>query len=285
MYLVIPLCGVAGQIATYQRGQSGIIGGMNYKIMLPDQFGNKLEVLQELPEKGDKFPTIIMVPGFGNDLHELGYFDEVSLSLVQHGFQTLRFSFEGTGQSQGAFLQMTVESQMAQLQDVIAYTQKDRFTLKNRIGLLAQQFGAAITIASLPHPEISSMVFSGALLDPENTLTKWFRRERGYNPLEISKRGRGDRSMVKVGPQVWKSLPHFNYLKLCKNISTPILFVHGGKDQYTKPAVAYEGYNLATGPKKFQLIEKADHAFTKAFRDTAIDLICTRFTETLSANL
>ncbi len=75
---------------------------MKYDLRIRDSFGNLLEVRQDLPDKGDSFPTILMVPGFGADLHETGLFDDISTALVKNGCQTIRFSFEGTGKSDGS---------------------------------------------------------------------------------------------------------------------------------------------------------------------------------------
>lgn len=254
---------------------------MKYKLQVGDHQGRQLEVLQELPDKGDKFPTVLMVPGFGNDLHEFGFFDEVSTTLVRNGMQTLRFSYAGVGNSQGDFSQSNVEDMIEQYKSVLEYTLKDRFTIKGSFGVLAHQFGTCIVLGAQQEDPIASFVFTSAIADPEDVISRWYRRQRAYNPDGISSRDRSNRTTTSIGSNFWPSTRRFNFISLARKLEKPSLFIHGGRDQYVKGNQAYLLYEAAAGRKKFHLIEKADHGFTGIYRDTAINLIVERFIETL----
>ena len=115
-----------------------------------------------------------MVPGFGADLHEYGFFDEISGVLVRNGFLTFRFSFEGCGASHGEFVNMTIDRQVQQIHDILDYIKKDRFTNLRKIGLLAQSFGGCSTIAALPFKSIKSFIFTSFPIDPLTSLSKRF---------------------------------------------------------------------------------------------------------------
>lgn len=255
---------------------------MKYEYFVRDSFGNNLEVLQELPDKGDVFPTVVMVSGFGADLHEYGLFDEISTLLVKNGFQTIRFCFEGTGKSDGEFVTMTMLKQAQQLKDILnECVLKDRFADKSRIGLYAQSFGTATTVAALPLPMIRTFMFSSATADPQDSLGRLFRRQRGYNPEGISKRERSDNKIIKIGPEFWQDLRRHNLIGLIRKLSQPILFVHGTKDKKVKARESLLYFDAVKSRKKFQVIELADHAFTGRFRAAFLGVILDWFEETL----
>lgn len=254
---------------------------MEYQEKVTDEYGHKLEVISEIPNRGQKFPTIILVPGFGADVHEFGYFDQISDILVKNGFQTVRFSFEGTGNSTGSFIDMTVEKQVSQLKTIVAKVASDRFTNTEHIGLLAHQFGVSTTMAALPLSQIKSFVFTGALAHPDDSFGRWFRRQRGYNQKGVSARELADNTKLEIGSSFWKSLSHFSFVSLARKITQPVLFLHGMKDQRVKFLQANEYYNVINSRKKFLVIEKADHAFTGKFRARALEIIKDWFLETL----
>ena len=255
---------------------------MKYDLRVRDSFGNNLEVLQELPDKGDKFPTVLVVPGFGADAHESGFFDDISDALVKNGFQTIRFSFEGTGKSEGSFLDMTLTKQIQQLKDILKYVKKDRFTNPRKLGLLAQSFGTATTVAALPFSGFKSFLFTSSVVYPYESLSKLFKRQRGFDPEGVSERQKADNTDTRIGPQFWKDLGRYNLPQQIKKLNNQILFIHGGNDRKVKVWEAEELYNAVNIRKKFQVIEKADHAFTREFRPKLLELIVVWFNETLS---
>ena len=254
---------------------------MKYDLRVRDSCGNLVEVLQELPDKGDKFPTILMVPGFGMDLHEYGYFDEVSDVLVKNGFQTFRFSFAGTGKSERDFISMTVDKQVQQLTDLLKYVKNDRFTNKRKIGILAQSFGTVIVRRALPIPGIKTIVFTATPPDPYTSLEKWFKRQRGFFPDGISQIQRADKRITKIGPQFWQNLGTYNFVREIQKLTQPLLLIHGGNDDRIRKWKVEEYFNHIPGVKRLQIIEKSDHAFNGKFRPQVLKLIADWFDETL----
>jgi len=254
---------------------------MKYELKIPNAQGQQLEVLQEIPDKGDKFPTVILVSGFGADLHEFGYFDEITTVLLQNGFQTFRLSFSGTGKSQGNFEEMTMESQAAEFKLLLDYVRHDRFTIKNKVGVFAQSFGASVVISALPLVGISTFLFSATQAFPGETLARHFKRQRGFNPEAVSKMERADKSITRIGPQFWRSEKRHNLIGKIRQIAQPVLFIHGSKDKKVKGAEALLLYNAVTSKKKFHLIENSNHSFTGRFRPKVLELIVEWFEETL----
>ncbi len=254
---------------------------MKYDLKVTDSFGKRLEVRQEIPDKGEKFPTVILVPGFGMDLHEYGYFDDITMLLVRHGFQVVSFSFEGSGNSAGDFTQMTLDSQVQQLKDIIEYVKKDRFTKLDKIGLLGQSFGATVIITGLPISEIKTIIFTSAPIYPGESLAKRLKRQRSYNPEGISKLLRSDNRETKIGPAIWENLEKYDFVKSIRKVTQPILFIYGSKDRSIKYADMDKFFNSVSGKKKIHIIDQGDHGFTAKFRPKVLELIVQWFEETL----
>lgn len=254
---------------------------MKYDLKIRDSSGNLLEVLQEFPGKGEKFPTVLMVPGFGVDLHEYGYFDEANSLLIKNGFQTFRFSFEGTGRSEGNFVEMTLDKQARQLKDILEYLKKDRFTNTRKIGILAQSFGTTTAIAALPLPGVKTIVFTSAPPDSYESLARWFKGQRGFNPGGISEIERSDKRKTRIGAQFWKNLQKHNFEENLRLISQPILFIYGSKDKRIKRWEIQRIFLKVSARKKLQLIDLADHGFTGKFRPQVLELLLDWFEETL----
>lgn len=235
---------------------------MKYEFFVKDAKGRKLEVLQQIPDKGDVFPTVLLVPGFGVDLHEYGLYDDLATALIKNGFQTWRFSFAGTGRSEGNFAETTLEYQVEQLKDIIDAVSNDRFTDKTRIGFLGHAFGASVIIAGLPYDGIQSLLFMSPMAEPYDNIAKMYKRQRGFNPVSVSKMERPNKENTSIGPQFWKSLSHFNLVSQSKKATQPVLIIHGSKNFKVKGYEVEHYFRTISAPKKAHIIEKADHGFT-----------------------
>ena len=254
---------------------------MKYNSKIRDSFGKQLEVLQEIPSKGDKFPTIVMVSGFGADCHEYGLFDDISDLLIRNGFQTIRFNFEGIGGSEGDFVEMTIEKQSQQVKDILKFTLKDRFTDKKKIGILTQSFGGPTVMAALPLEKVSTFLFMSAPAYPADSLARYFKRQRGYDPLGISKRERSDNRITSIGPKFWQTLTKYNFLQEVKKLTQPVLFINGTKDKNVSYSEAQLYYDAVTSKKKLHYIYHANHGFTRQFREKLLELVKDWFNQIL----
>ena len=73
---------------------------MSPSATVTNRFGENLEILLQRPADSDHPPGILLVSGFGMDLHEAGNSnDEFSRHYLAAGWATLQFSFAGCGNS------------------------------------------------------------------------------------------------------------------------------------------------------------------------------------------
>jgi len=74
-----------------------------YCMEIRNNQGELLEVIAEGSSLENADKVLLLVHGFGTDLHEKGIFDELSHSVADSfpGFCVIRFSWSGCGKSEG----------------------------------------------------------------------------------------------------------------------------------------------------------------------------------------
>lgn len=98
----------------------------------------------------------------------------------------------------------------------------------------------------------------GSSAHPKETLIELF--ANGYNPNGISTRRKSNETITKVKPPFWKDFENHHLLESIKKIQSPILFIHGEKDDIVPISEMKASYfNNANDPKEKIVIEGADH--------------------------
>lgn len=104
----------------------------------------KLAARLSLPamQMGEKCPIVIFSHGFGGDM-TFHLFEPLLKNLNQIGIGVLRFDFNGCGQSEGNFEDMTVPNEIDDLINVIAYARQ--LSVTKNISLLGHSQGGVVT--------------------------------------------------------------------------------------------------------------------------------------------
>lgn len=104
----------------------------------------KLAAKISLPsmQDGEKCPIVIFSHGFGGDM-TFHLFEPIVKNLNQIGIGVLRFDFNGCGQSEGKFENMTVPNEVEDLINVIAYARQ--LSVTKNISLLGHSQGGVVT--------------------------------------------------------------------------------------------------------------------------------------------
>ena len=227
------------------------------QISIANEFGEWLFGDVTYPNKGDKNnPAIILVPGFGVDRHESGMFDDLSLKLSSQGYFVFKIDFSGCGDSEGDYSETSLTKQKGDLKKILKFVKTYKGVDRNRIGILAQSFGTAVTLALKPN--VDAIVLMGSIAHPYELMKKLFTED--FNPDGISSRKRSGGNVTKVGPQFWKDLKDYDLIYNIKQIVTPILFIHGEKDDKV-PLQETEQLLRSAGNKisDFVPLKGADH--------------------------
>jgi uncharacterized protein len=221
-----------------------------FAIKTPDH--HQLAAVLHIPKKKTK-TLIILSHGFTGTKIESGrLFVTTARALAAAGFTALRFDFWGSGDSGGEFYEMSPNTEINDLKNVIRWARQNGW---KKIGLLGLSFGGAVTICTasqLPHGTIQAMVtwssvpsFAFWRHKPELPAANYKQK----NPLEVSLDFFKDRPEVDV-PEAYKSL----YL--------PKLQIQGDHDIEGFRETFSSFFPDAPAPKKHVVIPGGDHVFT-----------------------
>lgn len=137
------------------------------KVLIPGARGLLAAEVQMPENKGTgKCPITILAHGFGGDKN-WQLMKLVSDSLQMHGIASIRFDFNGHGESEGDFKDMTVPNEIEDLKRVVRYAlQLDG--CNGKIGLLGHSQGGVVV--SMTAGEMNDTISAVTLLAPAAVL-------------------------------------------------------------------------------------------------------------------
>lgn len=131
------------------------------KIMIPGDHGLLAATLETPALKpGEKCPMVIICHGFGGS-RKGGVTGDLGWQLPAKGIATLRFDFNGHGESEGAFKDMTVPNEIADAEAIYQYVSSLPFVDTDRIALVGHSQGgvvASMMAGHLGHKKVKSLV-------------------------------------------------------------------------------------------------------------------------------
>ncbi len=226
------------------------------KVSILNNHKEKLVGIETIPtEKKTKYSTVILAHGFGVTKEESGMFNKLAEELVGENILSFRFDFSGCGESEGDYSETSLSKLKSDLSKILEFVRSQPKVDNSRIGILGQSFGTATTITL--EPKVKCLVMMGSTSHPKETLIKLF--SNGYNPDGISTRVKSNGVVTKVKPQFWKDLSNHKLLKSIKNIHSPILFIHGEKDDKVPLSEMEAYFKNANEPKEKIIIKGTDH--------------------------
>lgn len=229
--------------------------------------------------------SVLLVHGFGVDLHEEGAFDTLALSLAVRGLSSLRFSFRGHGSSDGRQSDVTVQGERS---DFATAYQELVSRLPPPYGIVAASFGAVSTLLEIARltPRPTALVLWNPVVDVHsvfiNPTTPWGRANFGQRALELARtRGSVIAADFEVSRELFENwiLLEGN-LGLQKLLGQQTLVLHGSNDSYV-PVEASR--LLASLPGvQYQEIQDSDHGFPEPENE---ELVIAKTVEWLSARI
>ncbi len=259
-------------------------------LWITNRFGEKLEAVlrkpirqaQGKPEGKGPFPAVILVSGFGMDLHEyINSNDEISKRLVGAGFLTVQFNFSVVGTSR----ELSLDDRAKELSSVWELMQRRTDIDRKRMGIHATSFGTLTTMqAKLYH--VASMVFVSGVYDRAQTFKQEFIGRGATIHLDTdTELPRSSGIKTVVGASFWPSLDRFDPFAIARKFHTPILLIHGDKDEKIQTSFVKTFYAaIASKRKKLKIFRGGDHGITdvsRAMREEFLALITVWFRRTL----
>ncbi|MEX2577759.1 MAG: alpha/beta fold hydrolase [Verrucomicrobiales bacterium] len=187
-------------------------------------------------------------------------------ALEKEGFNALRFSFSGNGNSEGRFEDSTISKEVKDLKSVVNVAEDEGY---HRICYVGHSMGAAVGVLAASKDSriellvsLAGMVYTKKFLEREfgdQKPGKGFMWEDESCPLSEA----FAEDMIKID----------NVLGKTEKVEVPWLIVHGDADDVVPVEEGKEIYNGAYEPKELVVIPKADHVFSGDALGKMIDAV------------
>lgn len=244
-------CNVNVQELSFYDGGEKIFG----RLFLPDT--------ENLSDE----PTLIYVHGYGLN----GDFGEgICKAVAEMGFPAYSFDFRGGGpesRSSGSMMEMSVETEIKDLEIVLDRIRKMPFADKKQIYLLGHSQGGLVATmaASRKHKEVAGLILMAPAFDIPKKGKELYRREADIP--DTSKVGK-----YFVGRNYYSDIRSLKPYKEMKGYKKPVLIIHGDGDT----VVNLQWSDVATQVLKdvrLEILEGCDHKFSGSGEKQAILLI------------
>lgn len=254
---------LCASISLYINAQNKVM-----KVMVPGSKGTLAAEIQTPENKANKkFPVVILAHGFGGD-RSWELFKMVSDSLQKEGIASILFDFNGHGESEGAFEDMTVPNEVEDLKCIVRYAmQLDR--CNGKIGMVGHSQGGVV--ASMAAGEMKDTVSAITLLAPAAVLREDVIRGNTfgveYNPLDPPEYIMlpGNR---KLGKEFILTAFHLPIYETAIKYQGKALLIHGTGDRIA-PFSYSERYNNIWKNSEIHLLDGYDHVFSNHIKEVA----------------
>ncbi|MBN1153958.1 alpha/beta fold hydrolase [candidate division KSB1 bacterium] len=238
-------------------------------------------------ESHGNYPAVMLLHGFTGHKSESHFlFTRLARALASSGVLALRFDFAGSGDSDGNFRDMTIESELDDARAAFAYLSDHHCIDRDRIGVLGLSLGGCVASLLAGETEtIKSLALISAIAHPKQI----FSRYTDMFPKMVDKDGRWyiDRNGFPVGDTFFHNLSRMKPLDKIAGYKNPALIIHG-KDDLVVPVTEAQAYaDVLTARNgdsltEVEFVDGADHVFA-SMRLSAelIDRIVDWFLDTL----
>ena len=209
------------------------------------------------PAPEGKYPAVAICHGYPGDTKNMDLAEELALN----GVVTLVFYYQGAWGSKGAYRFAKLEPST---RDAVTYLKSQTCVNPDRVGLVSHSMGALplskrmSSDASLktcvlmsPVSDISLWTSGDAL---ETVIPHFINSAKGKLDGMNADQLRADLKEITVSG---------NPVNLIASVKAPTMIVVGTEDDVTPPDLCKVLYNRVHEPKKWVLVEGADHGFSE----------------------
>ncbi|MBR0037785.1 MAG: alpha/beta fold hydrolase [Bacteroidales bacterium] len=230
------------------------------KVQIQGDHGKLAAVIQKPAlQEGEKCPMVMFCHGF-NGRKEGPLFEQITDSLQAHGIASIRFDFNGHGESEGAFEQMTVPNEIIDAKYIYNYVRALDYV--NEVAIVGHSQGGVVS--SMLAGELGTDAFrTVVLMAPAAVLREDAIRGntfgKMYNPLsppesvEIAPGTKLGRDYIRTA----FSLPIY---ETAAGYQGEALIIHGNADRIV-PYTYGERFHKLWSRSRYVLLEGYDHGF------------------------
>lgn len=218
------------------------------------------------PTDGPARGAVLLAHGLTQDMDEGGMFTRLARKLAAAGFDAVRFTYRGHGDSDGRPRGVTIAGERLDFEAAFDHA---RAAFDGPCFVVAKSFGAVSTCLSLTRvgDDIDGLVLWNPVLDVDSTFVEpqsaWGRENFAGEAL-AELRASGTLSIdggFEVGRVLWDELHRYDPSDRFAARSMPALVVHGDDDDIV-PYTPTKRVATASGAD-FHTVEDTGHAFLR----------------------
>lgn len=229
--------------------------------------GEKIFGIMHVPRSPGPHPAVLMCHGLGG--HKSGkYRIYVTLAekLSKQGIASLRIDFRGSGDSEGDFGDMTLDSEAKDAVIALNYLKTRDDINSSRLGIFGRSVGGTVAmIAADRAGGVKSVATWAPLFDGDQWMDQWRQLHHEDVPEEFRMENMRVNGQVP-GREFFMGLFALDMNKHLKHIDNiPMLHIHGNKDEIVTPYHAdryWQARHHAIGENKFLRLPSSDHDFS-----------------------
>lgn len=253
---------------SYQAAQKG-------EVVFIDGHHGRLKALIQKPElqQGEKCPMVIFCHGFSGT-KDGPLFELVADTLQAHGIASIRFDFNGHGESEGEFKDMTVPNEIEDAKKVVEYVRDLKYVSTIAIGGHSQGGVVAAMTAGQLSEELGEPAFKAvALMAPAAVLrddairgSTMGKQYDPFDPGEYVELWGG----LKLGGEYIRTSFSLPIYETATKYQGPALIIHGNGDRVV-PYTYGERFHQIWPKSELVIQEYFDHGFSQnVYRTTDI---------------
>lgn len=224
-----------------------------------------LRGMVHIPESTNRdIPLVIIFHGFcGNKMGPHFIFVKLSRFLESIGIASIRFDFAGSGESDGDFIDMTMETELKDAHNILDYVKTLDFVDKEKIGILGFSMGGAI--ASILAGERKEEISSLCLWAPAGNMHEVILSNSyiGDNYAKFLEDGYFDTEGLTFGRKFVNCTENLKIYERASGYNKKSLIIHGDKDEVVKLGASERYLEVYAELSKLNIVNGANHTFDK----------------------
>lgn len=244
-------------------------------LRIPGAVGQLYTIVQKPQmEAGQRLPVVIICHGFGSDCQR-PLLKAIADDVVEQGMIAVRFDFNGCGQSDGLFQNMTVPSEISDLKHVIDWVRQQSWC--ENISLVGHSQGGVVvsmTAGELGASQIKCEALLAAAAVLRDDAIRGTTQGANYDPYNLAGDyvelpPRMDGQTLKVGKNYIHTAMTLPIYETAANYTGPVLILHGTHDRIV-PYTYSERYHSVLPQSQIRLIPDETHTFTLTCNESAL---------------
>ncbi|SUP43317.1 alpha/beta hydrolase [Veillonella criceti] len=241
-----------------------LVQGETEQITIFGDHGQLAAVVQT-PDNRETYPMVILMHGFSAN-KDYKLLELIANDLEKEGIASIRFDFNGHGDSEGRFQDMTVLNEIEDAKQVYAYVkQLPNVTNISLIGHSQGGVVASMLAGELSQKEGSTAIQSLVLLAPASNIKDGvlgsgtfgiqFNVETMPEYIELP-------SGLRVGRNYFKAAYNLPIYETAKQYTGPVKIIHGTQDEMVPTRYGKQFANIYNNVE-LEILEGYDHEFTQ----------------------